>query len=285
MEPEQSVDWNDIAAEVQLWIKATKPEVTHSAWAKMIRKKSTDHWIKQIAGDVEYQSTLSVANPPADEVLTATAAGPLNGHPEPTGGRRKRKLRAPSQRDSFDSGKNKQRARVETPMPLSISSKKARATAVARASIHGNAAADEAGAVAAAHVQASESLSTGIGSIHAGEGSWMVGRARQRSPPNSKLTFQSHHQTQIYIDALARSGLACLNSNPTGLYENSTIEELKHVAVNQSIPVATMSFGPLSSMAIAASPCPHRLLISQSLDEVATTSDKHMQAMQNAFVR
>jgi len=270
MDPTQSIDWNDITPEVQLWIKATKPESTHAAWTKMVRKKSNEHWIEQIAGDVEYQRTL-----PAIVTVFEIQEPVEDTVQEPVHDRRKRKLRAPT-RDSFESTKKKHRARVDTPMPLSSSSKKARAAAVARASIHGSAAADEAGVVAAAHVQASESLSTGIGSIHAGE-RWMMGR--RGSPPNSKLKFSSHRQHQLYIDALERSGLAGLNSNPAGLYENSTLEELKHVATAPSLPVA--NFGPLSSM--ASSSLPSRLFSSDSLDEVTASSDQHLQALQNTF--
>ena len=299
---EATPDWRDVADDVRAWIEATKPTKSHCRWANQARKKPVEHWRSIIAEDAEYQATLgtlaalgTAASSTADVLAPETSgtpgtpgtsqleqAGDATPMPppvsEPMSAKRKRKMPVVT-RDSFAAVKKKQRERLDAANARdateSEASRAARASAVARTSMLGAAAAQEAGAIASAHVGASERLSAdGMGSI----------RPPRKPSHGAELPLPERHK-DIYAAAMARAGVHEVNSNPLGPHDSMSAEDI-HRAIQQSNPQTAVTFGPLS-MASSSSfgVSTFRSLSIDSLDAMPSAVDAvdHLRAMQEAL--
>jgi hypothetical protein len=291
---EATPDWRDVADDVRAWIEATKPSKSHFRWANQARKKPVAHWRSIIAEDAGYQPTLAAlgaaASSTVDEQSPETSGTP--GTPGPSGTsqpeqadatltasvKRKRKMPVIT-RDSFAAVKKKQRDRLDAANARdateSEASRAARASAVARTSMLGAAAAQEAGAIASAHVGASERLSVeGMGSI----------RPPCKPSHGAELLLPERHK-DVYAAAMARAGVHELNSNPLGLHDGMYAEDILR-AIQQSNPQTAATFGLLSTASSSSfGVSTFSSLASDSLDAMPSAVDAvdHLRAMQEAL--
>jgi hypothetical protein len=288
------VDWRDVADDVRQWIELTKDAKSHARWANLVRKKSVEHWRKQMAGDAAYQAAIKASEPSQElqELAVETPATEADctmttNVPEQSKRTRgKRKMPAAPTNDSFRAVKARQDKRdgVASSAPESAASQAARASAMARASMHGKRAAAEAGEAASAHVQTSERLADGLGSLRVNVS------ARETAPvPHRRVTPTtfSERQLALYEKALERAGMESLDANPLDLHNGMDVRDIRR-AIQQSNPATRVTFGSISSAAASSSsagvPC-FRSISTDSLSAHDTAPDgvDHFGALQRGF--
>lgn len=283
---EASNEWHDVADDVRAWIEATKTPKSHCRWANQVRRRTVEHWREIIAHDAEYQVTLGTAvRPTTDERAPQASETPgtslQSEHanatptpstpppvPEPTVAKRKRK-RAVVASDSFAAVQKKQRESNESSAILD-----ARKSAPSWTAVLPPAAAQEVGAKVSAHLGASERLSkNGMGSI----------RSSCKPSREAELSLPDRHK-DIYAAAMERAGIHEVNSNPLGLYDGMSAEDI-HKAIQQSNPQTAVTFGPLSMASSSLGMYTFRNISVDSLDAMSSAVDPidHFRAMQEVL--
>lgn len=244
------IDWVDVAEDVREWVEARKPKDQWAKWARLVKKKSVEHWRAEIAKDVEYQKQIAAtpeppgASPEAPEppeppeapeavFLTSKKARPT-------------KLVKPT-KDSHALLKRKQEARLQSALTSQPHSKDsstasaARSAASARNAIRGRCAAEEAGAMAAAQVAASERIErTGLGSVRQGQK-----RARSSSPPPMPPL-----QSALLDQSLELGGMRGSNPDPLNLKHVTDIHDLRN-AIRDSNEKTRVVFAPVECASTA----------------------------------
>ena len=148
------------------WIKTMKPETDWPKWFRIVRKKAISAWLKTIGNDDEYQCLISSTPslPAADDTHVPgleDAAGDDDAdnyiiHPK----KQRRTRKSPVGKSAVE--KEKEQTQLATSNKESRNAEKARATARSRSLVHGKAAAERAGDVAAGKVGLSEKWAVSI---------------------------------------------------------------------------------------------------------------------------
>ena len=141
--------------------------------------------------------------------------------------------------------KKKQEARLQSarasqpPSKDSSTANAARSAASARSAMQGRRAAEEAGAMAAAQVAASERIErTGLGSVHQG-----TKRARSSSPPP-----MPPFQAALLDKSLKLGGMGNINPDPLNLKHVTDIHDLRN-AIRDSNEKTRVVFAPVECAA------------------------------------